>query len=146
MSILHSTCKGYQAEHSAVESLSNECRTNRSHPEPFFTSDFTNSEERPSIGKRTSEITKNTSEGDARNESENRIITRLILPEAGSREDLDDIENSSIENYTAKSEENNLSRYFPTIHFSEYISKNIGKWEENGPRIERKASKLRHLR
>jgi hypothetical protein len=69
----------------------------------------------------------------------------LILPESRSREHLNDIENDSIEDDTTKSQKNNLSRDFPTIDLSKYITENIGKWEENGSCIERETSELRHL-
>lgn len=143
--IAHSTEKCYETEYRAIKCLPDNGRTNRSHPEPFFTSHFANSEQCPRIGKRASEISKNTSEGDARDESENSLITSLILPESRSRENLDDVENGSIEDDTAKSEKDDLSRYFPAVHFGKYITENIGKWEENSPRIQCQTSKLRHL-
>ena len=65
----HSAQKCYETKDRTVERLSNKCRTNGSHPEPFLSGDFTDSEECPGIGKCTSQITKYTSERDARHES-----------------------------------------------------------------------------
>jgi hypothetical protein len=143
--IPHSAEKCYETENCTIKCLPDNGRTNRSHPEPFFTSYLADSEERPRIGKRASEISKNTSEGDARDESENSFIASLILPESRSRENLDDVENGSIQNNTTKSQEDDLSRDFPTIDLSKYITEYIGKWEENSPRIQCQTSKLSHL-
>ena len=145
VSMAHSAEKSYQTKHCTIERLSNQCRTYRSHPEPFLTCDFTNSEQCPSIWKCTSKVAKNTTESDTRDRSENGFIASLILPKARYGKHLYNIENSSIENDTTKSQKDNLTRSFPTIHFGKYVAKNIGKWKKDSACIKGQTSKLRHL-
>jgi hypothetical protein len=49
--IPHSAEECYETEYRAIKCLSDNGRSNRSHPEPFFTSHFANSQKRPCIGK-----------------------------------------------------------------------------------------------
>lgn len=121
----HGAKKCYQTKDCAVEGLSNKCRTNGSHPEPFCASYFFDGQKCPRIRKSTSQVTKYTSESDTRDESENSLIAYLILPETRYWKHLNNIEDEGIEDDTRESKKNHLTGNFPTIHFCKNITKNI---------------------
>lgn len=110
-----------------------------------MTCDFTNREEGPGIWKRAGKITKYTAKGNTRNKPKYSLIAALILPETRHREDLNNIENKSIEYYAGKSKQYNFTRDFPTIHLSKYITKNIWQWKEDSTGIQCQTGKLCHF-
>lgn len=142
----HSTKKCYHTKYNCISCLPYQCRANGTNCEPFPSCHTTNPEQTPRIGKRTSQIPKNTSQSNPRDESKNILITWLEFPKTRHRQVLNNGKNKSIEYNCDKSEKNDFFGNFPTVHLSKNITKNIREWKKNCPCIERKTSKLSHLR
>lgn len=81
----HSTEECYRAKYNRISSLTYQCRTNRTHCEPSLSCHPTNPKETPRIGKWTSEVSKDTSQSNSRDETKNCFIAWLVCPKTRCR-------------------------------------------------------------